>query len=77
MDVPVELQPLVRQLREELMLDGIRLADLGATEVDVSEEIDFVVLNALQLKDTVAAVTTRADSCAAVQRRRWSWLFRW
>ena len=104
-DVPEELQPLMKQRREELTLDGIRLADLGATEVDVSEEIDFVILNALQLtpehleavdvdwlpaqeenhildqegelfiglaapqlKDTVVAVTTRADSRAAVQR---------
>ena len=33
-DVPVELQPLVKQRLEELTLDGIRLADLGATEVD-------------------------------------------
>ena len=48
-DVPVELRPLVRQLREELTLDGIRLADLGATEVDVSEEIDLAVFYALQL----------------------------
>ena len=48
-DVPVELQPLVKQRREELTLDGIRLADLGATEVDVSEEIDLVVFYALQL----------------------------
>ena len=27
-DTPVELQPLVKQRREELTLDGIRLADL-------------------------------------------------
>ena len=43
-DVPVELRALVRQLREELTLDGIRLADLGATEVDDSEEIDLALL---------------------------------
>ena len=48
-DVPVELRPLVRQLREELALDGIRLADIGATEVDDSEEIDLAVFYALQL----------------------------
>ena len=48
-DVPVELQPLVKQRREELTLEGIRLADVGATEVDVSEEIDLVDFYALQL----------------------------
>ena len=48
-DLPVELQPLVKQRREELTLDGIRLADLGATEVDVSEEVDIAVFYALQL----------------------------
>ena len=48
-DMPEELRPLVKQRREELMLDGIRLADLGATEVDVSEEIDLAVFYALQL----------------------------
>ena len=48
-DVPVELQPLVKQRREELTLVGIRLADLGAPEVDVSEGIDLVVFHALQL----------------------------
>ena len=36
-DVLVELQPLVRH-REELTLDGIRLAGLGATEEDDSEK---------------------------------------
>ena len=47
--MPVELRPLVKQRREELTLDGIRLADLGATEVDGREEIDLAVFYALQL----------------------------
>ena len=42
--MPVELQPLVKQRREELTLDGIRLADLGATEVDVSEAVSYTHL---------------------------------
>ena len=50
-DVLVELQPLVRH-REELTLDGSRLADLGATEVDDSEEIDLAVFYALQPFDS-------------------------
>ena len=49
--VLVELQPLMRH-REELTLDSIRLADLGATEVDDSEEIDLAIFYALQPFDS-------------------------
>jgi len=62
--VPVELRPLVKH-REELTLDGIRLADFGAAEVDNSEEIHLAVFYAVQLTpEPLEVVATGCGSSA-------------
>ena len=48
-DVPEDFHSLVRTPCDELQLDGIRLADLGATEVDSGEEFNLAVCYGLQL----------------------------
>ena len=48
-DVPPELALLARTPREELVLDGICLADLGPTEVDDLGEVNLAVFYATQL----------------------------